>query len=176
MKITKTQMITIGSVAAISITAAIICFIVFVIKNYSMKISEEGLNLIKNCEGLRLTAYQCSAGVWTIGYGHTKGVQEGDSCTVEEANKWLLEDVSLAESAVNSQRLKINQNQFDALVSFCFNVGVKAFKESTLVKKIKANPNDPTIEEEFARWKYVSGNVVSGLVNRREKESNLYFA
>lgn len=176
MKFTKTQIVTIGSVAAISITAAIICFIVFFIKNYSMKISENGLNQIKKHEGLRLQAYKCSAGVWTIGYGHTEDVSEGDTCTEEDAEKWLLQDVKFAERAVNRQRLAINQHQFDALVSFVFNVGEGAFKTSTLLKKIKANPNDPSIADEFAKWRYAGGNVVAGLVTRRENESNLYFA
>ena len=176
MKITKTQMITIGSVAAISITAAVICFIVFIIKNYSMKISKKGVELIKSFESLRLTAYQDDGGVWTIGWGHTKGVKQGDTCTLAEAEDFLQEDIADAEKAINKHNLKLNQNQYDALVSFVFNIGESKFNRSTLLKKLKNDPNDPDIKEEFAKWKFIKKNESKGLVNRREKESNLYFA
>ena len=176
MKLTNRQIVIVGTVAMVSLTAATICYIIFRFMNKTnMKISANGLSLIKQHEGLRLTAYQCNAGVWTIGYGHTKGVKEGDTCTQDQADAWLLEDVEHAESAVNSQGLTLTQNQFDALVSFVFNVGVSAFKKSTLLKKIKVNPNDPVIANEFAKWKYAGGNVVAGLVTRRNNESNLYF-
>ncbi len=140
-----------------------------------MKISAKGFNFIRQHEGLRLKAYQCSADVWTIGYGHTQGVSMGDTCTREQAEQWIMEDIAWAEKAVNRQGLNINQNQFDALVSFVFNLGETAFKSSTLLKKIKANPNDPTIADEFAKWKYAGGKVVAGLAKRRKNESNLYF-
>lgn len=147
------------------------------IKSTGMKtLSNRGLNLIKRLEGLELTAYKCSAGVPTIGYGHTKGVKMGDTCTEEQAEEWLKQDVKWAETAVNRQNLRISQNQFDALVSFVFNMGEPEFLRSTLLRKIKANPDDPTIADEFARWKYAGGVVVTGLVNRRTAESNLYFA
>ncbi len=176
MKLTKNQIIICSSIATISLTVAAICFIIFSFKNRTtMKLSENGLQLLKKHEGLRLTAYQCSANVWTIGYGHTRGVSMGDTCTEQQAEEWLLEDVAMAEKAVNKQGLKINQNQFDALVSFVFNLGEAAFKSSTLLKKIKANPNDPTIADEFAKWRYAGGSVISGLVTRRKNESNLYF-
>lgn len=141
----------------------------------TMKISAKGFNFIRQHEGLRLKAYQCSADVWTIGYGHTQGVSMGDTCTREQAEQWIMEDIARAEKAVNRQGLNINQNQFDALVSFVFNLGETAFKSSTLLKKIKANPNDPTIADEFAKWKYAGGKVVAGLAKRRKNESNLYF-
>ena len=140
-----------------------------------MRISDKGLAALKQFEALRLTAYQDVKGVWTIGWGHTGGVKAGDTCTREQAEKWLKQDVATAENAVNSQDLKINQNQFDALVCFTYNVGVGNFKSSTLLKKIKTNPDDPTIAAEFARWKYSGGVVVNGLINRRAVESNLYF-
>ena len=177
IKLTRNQIMICSSVAVISITAAVITYLYFNYMNKKkMSISGDGLALIKRLEGLRYNAYQCSAGVWTIGYGHTKGVKEGDTCTLSQAGEWLLEDVAEAEDAVNSQHLNLKQNQFDALVSFVFNVGVKAFKDSTLLKKIKTNPNDPDISKEFANWKYAAGNVVKGLVNRRKEEINLYFA
>lgn len=141
-----------------------------------MKLSYKGRELLKRFEGLRLTAYQCSAGVWTIGYGHTKGVKEGDVITETEAESMLTEDVKDAESTVNWQGLEINQNQFDALVCFVFNVGSENFKKSTLLKLIKENPNDPKIESEFQKWVYAAGKVTAGLQNRRNAEAGLYFA
>lgn len=138
--------------------------------------SQNGLALIKKFEGYRSTAYQCSAGVWTLGYGHTSGVKAGDTCTLEQAEQWLKEDVRTAENAVNAEGLKLTQNQFDALVSFTYNVGTAAFKSSTLLKKIKADPDDPAIAQEFARWTYAAGQQVAGLANRRDDEAGLYFA
>lgn len=140
-----------------------------------MKTSTAGFNLIGDSEGLRLKAYQCTAGVWTIGYGHTKGVKPGDTCTVQQAINWLHEDVKEAERAVNSKGLQLNQNQFDTLVDFVFNLGDSKFSNSTLLKKIKANANDSTIADEFKKWVYSGGKVTPGLVTRREKEIELYF-
>lgn len=176
LPISDKQTVVVASVAAISVFLAVILFIVFYLKNKKgMKFSDKGLAALKQFETLRLTAYQDVKGVWTIGWGHTGGVKAGDTCTREQADKWLKQDVAIAENAVNSQDLKINQNQFDALVCFTYNAGVGAFKTSMLLKKIKANPNDPTIASEFARWKFSGGVEVKGLVNRRAVESNLYF-
>lgn len=138
--------------------------------------SQKGFDLIKLHEGYSGSAYKCSAGVWTLGYGHTASVKEGDTCTVAQAEQWLKEDVRMAENAVNAEGLKLTQNQFDALVSFTYNVGAAAFKSSTLLRKIKADPDDPAIAQEFARWTYAAGQQVAGLANRRQSESNLYFA
>lgn len=138
--------------------------------------SQKGLDLIKLHEGYSGSAYKCSAGVWTLGYGHTASVKEGDTCTVAQAEQWLKEDVRTAENAINAQGLELNQNQFDALVSFVYNVGAAAFKSSTLLKKIKADPDDPAIAQEFARWTYAAGQQVAGLANRRDNEAGLYFA
>ncbi len=180
MILDKKQTAVIASVAVISVAAAIAVFVFFYVKKLknktAMKLSINGLNAIKRFEGLRLNAYQCSAGVWTIGYGHTKGVKAGDSITEAQAEKYLLEDVKEAEDEVNWQGLKINQNQFDALVSFVFNLGAGNFRKSTLLKKIKANPDDPTIAQEFERWKFAGGVANNGLAARRNAESNLYFA
>lgn len=140
-----------------------------------MKTSQTGINLIKGFEGLELDAYLCPAKVWTIGYGHTKGVKQGQRITTNQADELLKEDLEVFENAVNVQSLNINQNQFDALVSFIYNLGIGAFNRSTLLKKIKENSNDPTIAYEFSRWNKANGNVLSGLVKRRKAESTLYF-
>lgn len=140
-----------------------------------MTTSKQGLALIAAHEGLKLKAYLCPAGVPTIGYGHTKGVRMGDTITPDQADKFLREDLADAEKAVNAQGLKINQNQYDALVSFTFNVGVGNFGKSTLLKKVKANADDPAIRNEFARWNKGGGKVLPGLTRRRKDEADLYF-
>ncbi|MCL1933978.1 MAG: lysozyme [Candidatus Azobacteroides sp.] len=145
-----------------------------------MKTSDRGIELISSHEGLRLNAYKCPAGVWTIGFGHTKGVKQGDVITVTEALELLREDVRDAENTVNKNLPNPNQNQFDALVSFVFNVGSGNFQSSTLLKKAKANPNDKSIADEFAKWNKArngSGNLVElpGLTKRRREEADLYF-
>ena len=117
-----------------------------------MKITKEGINLIKKFEGLRLEAYLCPAGVWTIGYGHTKGVKKGQVITQLEADNLLKEDLSSFEKGVTSLiKSNINQNQFDSLVSFAFNLGLANLKSSTLLKKVNNDPNDPTIKDEFVK-------------------------
>jgi len=141
----------------------------------SKEISEEGLNLIKRHEGLRLEAYRCPAGVWTIGYGSTKDVREGMVITQEEADKRLKFDVYTSENCVNEVGDLINQNQFDALVSFVFNLGCGRFKSSTLRKKVVKNPADKTIRYEFIRWVYAGGKKLNGLRKRRNEEADLYF-
>ena len=99
-----------------------------------MKTSAIGRKLIKTFEGYRSEAYLCPAGRWTIGYGHTSGVEPGDTCTREEADEFLKEDLINAENAVNAQNLDLSQTQFDALVSFVYNIGSGAFQDSTLLK------------------------------------------
>lgn len=149
-------------------------------------ISSKGIQLIEQfeCSGNVnnfLKAYKCPAGVWTIGIGTTvypngQKVKEGDTCTKEQAYQYLQNDLLFTEKQVDSYTIDaINQNQFDALVSFAYNVGVNALKTSTLLKKVNANTNDPTIRDEFMRWVYGGGVVLPGLVNRRKAEANLYF-
>jgi lysozyme len=143
-----------------------------------MKISDNGLDLIKQFEGLRTESYQCQAGVWTIGYGHTKGVTSGMKITKEQAEQYLKQDITTFENAVRNtlKGVSLTQSQFDALVSFSFNIGTTKFKNSTLVSKVKANPDDTSIADEFRKWKYANGAVSKGLLNRREREAQLYFA
>ena len=140
-----------------------------------MRASEKAYSLIRQFEGLRLTAYRCPAGVWTVGYGHTFGVVPGMSVTKEQAEEQLRHDIARAENIVNAECLNLRQCQFDALVSFVFNVGGRNFRKSTLLKKIKANPDDNSIMDEFLRWVYAEGVVLPGLQKRRFAEMRLYF-
>ena len=142
-----------------------------------MKTSERGIELIKKFEDFRSEAYKCPAGVWTIGYGHTGGVKPGDRVTETEAEGFLRKDVESSEKIVLTLVKKpINQNQFDALVSFVYNTGSGNFAGSTLLRKINSNPQDEGIKKEFQKWVYAKGVKLPGLVSRREKESNLYFS
>lgn len=140
-----------------------------------------GIPLIKQFEGLRLTSYLCPSGLATIGFGATfyengSRVQLNERITIDRADKLLLMQVRLFEDEVRkSVRSSINHNQLGALTSFCFNIGGAAFSRSTLARKANANPNDPTIRNEFMRWTRGGGKVLPGLVRRREAESNLYF-
>lgn len=142
-----------------------------------MEITNEGINLIKEFEGLELKAYLCPAGVWTIGYGHTKGVKKGQVITQLEADNLLKEDLSSFEKGVTRLiKSNINQNQFDALVSFAFNLGLTNLKSSTLLKKVNSNPDDRTIVDEFIKWIYAGGKQLEGLKKRRQAEAYLYFS
>lgn len=142
-----------------------------------MKASERAYALIRSFEGLRLVAYKCPAGVWTIGYGHTSGVVPGMCITGSRAEELLAQDVAVAESIVNTERIYgLRQCQFDALVSFVFNVGGANFRKSTLLAKVKVKPNDNSIMDEFLRWVYGGGVVLPGLQKRRLKEMRLYFS
>lgn len=140
-------------------------------------ISKAGIELIKAHEGLRLKAYRCPANVLTIGYGHTgEDVYEGKIITELEAENLLVADiVKFSRGVRNFVRSSINQNQFDSLVSFAYNVGLGNFRSSTLLKKVNKNPNDPSIDFEFKKWVWAKGKKLPGLIKRREEESNLYF-
>ena len=143
-------------------------------------ISEAGLAFIKKYEGLRLSAYHCPAGIVTIGYGTTcypdgRLVMISDQLrSEEEATQLLLSTISIYENAVNENLSNVNQNQFDALVSFTYNVGIHAFSQSTLLRKAEVNVNDLSIYDEFKRWNKASGIVLAGLTKRRMEEANLY--
>jgi len=139
-----------------------------------MKTSEQGLSLIKKFEGLRLEAYLCPAGVWTIGYGHTHKVYKGKKITKEEAEKLLKEDLQIFESAIcDVVKVPLNQNQFDGIVSFVYNVGIGAFRTSTMLKFINAN-HFPLAAGQFDRWIYSKGKKLEGLVKRRKEEKELF--
>lgn len=140
---------------------------------------EKAIELIKRHEGLRLQAYRCPAGVWTIGRGHTAGVSPGDRITAAEADTLLAADVAalyghLAEME-REAGLTLGANRRAALVSFAYNAGIASLRRSTLWRKVARNPDDPSIAREFARWKYAGGKVMAGLVKRRAEEAALYF-
>ena len=146
-----------------------------------MKLNKAGSDLIKSFEGLKLDAYQCSAGKWTIGFGSTfyedgSPVKLGDKITKERADSlFQMISESFAAKVRNCIQKNINDNSFSALVSIAYNIGIGNLKSSTLLKKVNANPNDPTIRNEFMKWNRASGKVLAGLTKRREAEANLYF-
>ena len=141
-----------------------------------MKASIDAYELIKQFEGLRLEAYLCPAGIWTIGYGHTSGVSPNSFITIQEADEYLHRDVAAIEMQLNKLNLSLRQCQWDAIVSFVFNVGIGNFKASTLLAKIRINPDDNSIMDEFLRWVYANGKVMRGLQKRRLTEMKLYFS
>ena len=147
-----------------------------------MVASQNCINLIKLFEGYKPKAYLCPAGVPTIGYGSTMyqtglKIKLNDTINEQQANELLMWELKNKAYALHG--LKINQNQFDALLSFCFNLGIGAFAKSTLKKKIVANPNDTTIKQEFMKWNKarVGGKLMElkGLTRRRIAEAELYF-
>jgi lysozyme len=136
------------------------------------------IDLIKRFEGLRLKSYLCPAKIATIGYGSTmwndsKPVKLGEVITIEGAEKLLMLDLKKRSAAI--QNLNLNQNQFDSILSIIYNIGIGAFQRSTLLKKIKVNPNDPTIKDEFLRWVNKGSAFESGLTKRRLAEAKLYY-
>ena len=139
-----------------------------------MKTSQEGICLIKKFEGCELEAYRCSADVLTIGYGHTQGVNEGDSCTLDEAEELLVKDLEEFEFYVNDLvEQELNQNQFDALVAWTFNLGPTNLRNSTLLKKLNEGDFDDA-PYQIRRWNKAAGQVLDGLVRRREAEARLF--
>ena len=139
-----------------------------------MKISQEGLSLIKRFEGCRLKSYKCSANVLTIGYGHTSGVKETDTITQDEADKLLQEDVEQFEKYVDDNvTVELGQSQFDALVAWTFNLGVGNLRESTMLKKLN-NEDYKSVPSEMKRWNKAGGKTLDGLIRRREAESLLF--
>lgn len=144
-----------------------------------MNTSKAGLDLIKQFEGLRLKAYKCPADVWTIGYGHTSAagnpaVKSGMTITEAQANRILASDLGQYEDAINnSVKVDLTQNQFDALVSFVYNVGIGAFQKSTLLKKLNAGQYD-AVPGELMKWTKGGGKELPGLVRRRRAEAALW--
>ena len=143
------------------------------------QISQHGLEKLKQWEGLRTNAYQDTGGVWTIGYGHTAAAgtpapHQGMVITASEAEDILLKDLTQYEAAVeNNVKVKLNDNQFAALVSFAFNVGINAFKNSTLLKKLNQG-NFDAVPTELMKWTKAGGKKLQGLVNRRRAEGYLW--
>ncbi len=139
-----------------------------------MKTSNNGKNIIKEFEGLRLDAYKCPAGVPTIGWGHTKGVKMGQHITVQQAEDMLVEDIAPIERLLNGLKINFRQEQFDALVSWIFNLGAGNFKSSTMYKRILENAKDEEITDQLVRWDKASGRPLLGLMKRRVAEANLF--
>lgn len=136
-----------------------------------MQYSSDGLRLTESFESCRLVAYQDSKGVWTIGWGHTRGVREGDTCTQEQADAWLLEDVQSAVDAVNRLvTVPLTQPQFDALVDFTFNAGEGNFANSTMLRLLNAG-DSAGADAQFARWDMCGGAHLAGLARRRAAEA-----
>lgn len=147
------------------------------------KISQVGLDLIRNYEGFSSKPYLCSAGIPTIGYGATyypngQRVTLNDSPITEEwAEVMLSKMLEYYEKSVNALTVdSITQHQFDALVSFAYNCGVQNLRKSTLLRLVNANPNDPNIAGEFGKWVRAKGKVIKGLVKRRQAECQLYYS
>lgn len=148
-----------------------------------MKTSNKGLALIKKYEGFYSKPYLDPIGIPTIGYGATyypnkvKVTMKDESLSEKEASDLLAQMLNVYENQVALLVTKpINQNQFDALVSFTYNLGATNLGKSTLLKKINKNPNDPTIREEFVKWNRAGGKVLKGLTKRRKDEAVLYFS
>lgn len=139
-----------------------------------MKASKKAIELIKEFEGCELVAYLCPAQVVTIGYGHTKTAKLGKVITQERADELLLKDVEVVERYLAKVAHKLSQNQYDALISFGFNIGTRSLRASTLMKMVKENPDNYRIGREFLRWVHVKGVESSGLKRRRKAELFLY--
>ena len=153
-----------------------------------MEISEKGIKFLKDCEGFKESPYQCSAKAWTIGYGSTyyldgTKVRKTDPIISEhDADLLMRHTLGNYQDAINSLLIvNLTQNQYDAIISFVYNIGLGAFKESTILKRINANPKDERIRAEFLRWNKEKDPKTSkwkedeGLTNRRKKETDLYF-
>lgn len=138
-----------------------------------MKISNNCVSLVKQFEGFEAKAYKCPAGVWTIGYGHTLNVRPNDVITEAQASTLLEEELQEYAAKVAKIVPSANQNQFDALVSFAYNLGVNALGTSTLLKKHLAGDYKGA-QAEFLRWNKANGRVLTGLTKRRQQESTLY--
>lgn len=139
-----------------------------------MKISEKGLELLKHYEGCELTAYRCSANVLTIGYGHTKGVTEDMVITQEEADQMLHDEMPEYEGYINDKvTVELNQDQFDAMVCWVYNLGSGNLSSSTLLKVLNDGDYDG-VPEQMKRWNKAGGKVLNGLIKRRDSEAKLF--
>ena len=139
-----------------------------------METSSEGISLIQKFEGCELEAYQCSAGVWTIGYGHTKDVIKGMTITKEEAEQMLVDELHEYENYINEYvTVALSQNQFDALVSWVYNLGPANLKASTMLKVLNSGKYED-VPAQMKRWNKAGGKVLEGLIRRREAEACLF--
>lgn len=139
-----------------------------------MTVSDKGVALIRNFEGCRLTAYLCPAGKWTIGYGHTQGVKPGMKITQDDADEFLRQDVAPIENCLNKLGVNFRQEQFDALVSWIYNLGETNFRNSTMTKYIMSDKPDDEITDQLIRWVNAAGRPLLGLKRRRVVEANTF--
>jgi lysozyme len=141
-----------------------------------VSIGTNGLNLIKHFEQCRLEAFKpIPTDPWTIGWGRTRAVRQGDTCTQEQADQWLIEDVRQAEDAVERGTTEpLTQNQFDALTSFIYNCGETAFWSSTMRKLLNNGADRVSVADQLLRWNKSKGVVLAGLTRRREAERKLF--
>jgi lysozyme len=141
-----------------------------------MQTSEHGILLTKNFEGYRGTAYQDSNGIWTLGYGETQGISAGMTCTPAQADQWLRAYVAVVDAAMTRElgSIKLTQNQWDALSDFGYNLGANVLLGSTLLRDLQAG-NYAAAAEEIPRWCHdQSGDVIQGLLDRRNAEKSLF--
>ena len=139
-----------------------------------MNVSQNCVELIKYFEGFEHTAYLCPANVWTIGYGRTRNVKEGDRITEAQAERDLLEELEeFKHQVLHSVKVELTQNELDALTSWTYNLGVGNLKSSTLLKKLNAG-NKSEVPAEMIRWNKAGGEVLAGLTKRREAEAELW--
>lgn len=139
-----------------------------------MTTSKLGRSLIKHFEGLRLDAYRCAAGRLTIGWGHTAGVRPGQHITVAEAERLLTADIAPIERLLNVLDLDLSQEQFDALVSWIFNLGRANFEHSTLLRRLMEGASKEEVAAQIVRWTYADGRQLRGLMERRAVEANTF--
>jgi lysozyme len=136
--------------------------------------SKQARDIIADFEGCKLKAYLCPANVPTIGYGRTSNVKMGDTCTQEQADAWLQEELDhFGSGVVEMIKVEVNQNQFDALVSFAYNVGLGALKGSTLLRLLNEGKHGEC-GEQFLRWNKAGGTVLAGLTRRRQAEKAMF--
>ena len=139
-----------------------------------MKISQEGISLIKKFEGCEYNAYKCAADVLTIGYGHTKDVKEGDLVTQQEAENLLTKDLEEFEGYVlDAVEMPMIQHQFDAMVSWTFNLGPNNLKSSSMLTVLNKGDSED-VPAQIKRWNKAGGKVLEGLTRRREAEALLF--
>ena len=132
------------------------------------------MSLIKQFEGCKLTAYLCPAGKWTIGYGRTTNVKKGDTCSQAQADAWVVEEYDAFEARVRRiVTVPLTANQLGALVSFAYNLGVGALRDSTLLRLLNAGDYKGAAAQ-FARWDKAGGRVLAGLTKRRAAEAALF--
>ena len=139
-----------------------------------MKVSQECVNLVKFFEGFEAKAYLCPANVWTIGYGRTRNVKEGDMVNEIQAERDLLEELEeFANQVLNTVKVSLTQNELDALTSWTYNLGVGNLQSSTLLKKLNSGDKN-SVPSEMLRWNKAAGKVLAGLTRRREAEAKLW--